>query len=578
MNVKTKAAVIADEFTLLSVASIWDVCSLNRLNAIDQLKAFWPDLLFIESTWNGADGSWSNENRITSQLPLIQSLTEFCNQNNIPTVFWNKEDPVHFVDFSIRAKLTALFDIVFTTEVDCIARYKALLAHERVYFLPFFANTQTFFPKDLKRQSGYCFAGSWYEKYYERNNDFLHLYGLIKNSGASVSIFDRNHQKNIEGRTFPAEFQPSIVGNLPYTEIDKAYSGYETGISLNIVKNGQTMFARRAVELLASGTAVVSNYTRAMRVLFGELVDTVSLYDDKIHHTSWDTSDRSTFIKNNLDEHYFQHRVAQKIALLQGKGGIPKKGGTKGSCRLRLVEQMSEHFNYQDAICYSRSPVSNLLKSGHFEVKTPALKVSTTNDKVTISSTLSEAEHSYINLTSHFHVSEFAEFEEFVYLTDDERTELDIWQYNESGACVQRDLFCTSQPCKLKIQPTAISIRIGFRVTGPGTRSIEVLSKGRLRRIPHYIIPITRSYLHVTCSEEELIANVNAIKSQHSGNYEIFVDTGEDDTFDYTSIGQTNIIIGGERVHSAIKEGRKLAAQLGYDFHTAPLTIENQNS
>lgn len=105
------------------------------------------------------------------------------------------------------------------------------------------------------------------------------------------------------------------------------------------------------------------------------------------------------------------------------------------------------------------------------------MKVSTTNDKVTITSTLSEAEHSYINLTSHFHVSEFAEFEEFVYLTDDERTELDIWQYNESGACVQRDLFSTSQPCKLKIQPTAISIRIGFRVTGPGTRSIEVLSK-----------------------------------------------------------------------------------------------------
>lgn len=84
--------------------------------------------------------------------------------------------------------------------------------------------------------------------------------------------------------------------------------------------------------------------------------------------------------------------------------------------------------------------------------------------------------------------------------------------------------------------------------------------------------------MHVTCSEEELIANVNAIKSQHSGNYEIFVDTGKDDTFNYTSIGQTNIIIGGERVHSAIKEGRKLAAQLGYDFYTAPLTIENQNS
>lgn len=137
MNVKTKAAVIADEFTLLSVASIWDVCSLNRLNAIEQLKAFCPDLLFIESTWNGADGSWSNENRITSQLPLIRSLTEFCNQNNIPTVFWNKEDPVHFVDFSIRAKLTALLILCLPQKSIVLLATKPYLHMRGSIFYPF---------------------------------------------------------------------------------------------------------------------------------------------------------------------------------------------------------------------------------------------------------------------------------------------------------------------------------------------------------------------------------------------------------------------------------------------------------
>ncbi|MBL3684624.1 glycosyltransferase (plasmid) [Sinorhizobium meliloti] len=41
---------------------------------------------------------------------------------------------------------------------------------------------------------------------------------------------------------------------------------------MNTIKQSQTMFARRVFELLASNTVVVSNFSRGVRLLFGDLV------------------------------------------------------------------------------------------------------------------------------------------------------------------------------------------------------------------------------------------------------------------------------------------------------------------
>ncbi|MFV0482078.1 MAG: glycosyltransferase, partial [Campylobacteraceae bacterium] len=63
-----------------------------------------------------------------------------------------------------------------------------------------------------------------------------------------------------------------ILGKLPFEEIDKAYKAYRFGINMNTIKQSQSMFARRVFELLASNTVVVSNFSRGMRLLFGDLV------------------------------------------------------------------------------------------------------------------------------------------------------------------------------------------------------------------------------------------------------------------------------------------------------------------
>ena len=77
-----------------------------------------PHLLLVESSWQGNGGSWQYQVASYTHpdylgLPQLRSLLDWCGEREIPTVFWNKEDPVHFDRFSEAA---VLFDHVLTTD------------------------------------------------------------------------------------------------------------------------------------------------------------------------------------------------------------------------------------------------------------------------------------------------------------------------------------------------------------------------------------------------------------------------------------------------------------------------------
>jgi hypothetical protein len=63
-----------------------------------------------------------------------------------------------------------------------------------------------------------------------------------------------------------------IAGKLEFNEIDRAYKGYKYAINLNTVKDAQTMFSRRAFELMASNTLMISNRSAGLKNTFGNLV------------------------------------------------------------------------------------------------------------------------------------------------------------------------------------------------------------------------------------------------------------------------------------------------------------------
>ncbi len=219
-----------DEFTF---ASYKDTCRLLNL-AIDnwaaELEQFQPDFLFIESAWRGKDDAWNR--KISRASPELLGILDWCDQRSIPTMFWNKEDPVHYVTFLNTAKR---FNFVFTTDIGCIANYKRDLAHNRVYLLPFACNPIEHNPiEKYKRKPAACFAGSYYVRYPERARDLDTLLGTFLDI-TGVEIYDRQHGKDDVNYAFPQKYKPLILGNLKYEDIDIAYKGYTYGIDLNSV-------------------------------------------------------------------------------------------------------------------------------------------------------------------------------------------------------------------------------------------------------------------------------------------------------------------------------------------------------
>lgn len=264
---KLRVAAIMDEFTFHSYQPEANILQLHPESWEEQLTEFKPELLFVESAWNGLDGLWKT--KISNADPAILGVIDWCRGHKVPSLFWNKEDPVHFSTF---LPVASRVDVVFTTDVDCLPKYKEALGHDRVYLLPFAAQPLTHNPVEkYTRKDAFNFAGSYYLRYPERQRDFASLIETVKKL-RTLDIYDRNFENPHPHYLFPEKYREYIIGSLPFDQIDKAYKGYRYGINMNTIKQSQTMFARRVFELLASNTIVVSNFSRGVRLMFGDLV------------------------------------------------------------------------------------------------------------------------------------------------------------------------------------------------------------------------------------------------------------------------------------------------------------------
>lgn len=107
------------------------------------------------------------------------------------------------------------------------------------------------------------------------------LLRTAKNFG--LDIYDRNINASVEKRRncqFPPEFKSNILGSLEFDQMNQAYRKYKVFLNVNSVVNSKTMFARRVFELLASGTPVVSNYSKGIENIFGDIVNMVETEEE----------------------------------------------------------------------------------------------------------------------------------------------------------------------------------------------------------------------------------------------------------------------------------------------------------
>lgn len=305
-----KIACIMDEFTFNSYNPECQLLQVTPKNWRSEIQAFKPDLFFLESAWKGKDGLWNTQ--VAHLSDELVDLLNHVRKNDIPIIFWNKEDPVHYNTFLATAKYA---DFVFTTDIDCIKNYKTILKHERVYLLPFAAQTKVHNPLEhYERQDKYCFAGAYYKRYPERIRDLETFVDAIT-ATKDLDIYDRNYYNDDPNYMFPKPYKRYIVGNLKADEIDKAYKGYRYNINMNSVKQSQSMCARRVYELLASNTVTVSNYSKAVRNLFGDLVictddgkrlkDEIKKFEDAEYYRKF----RLQGLRKVMQEHTYQERL-----------------------------------------------------------------------------------------------------------------------------------------------------------------------------------------------------------------------------------------------------------------------------
>lgn len=280
---KLIVAMVVDEFTYESFRHECDAIYLSPSNWRETLELNKPDFFFCESAWSGKDSDkrewkgkvYSSINFKKENRNELINILQYCKENGIKTVFWNKEDPNHYDDKVHNFVDTALkFDYIFTTAEECVERYKSEYNHDHVYPLMFAVQPKNFNPiEKYERTDDIVFAGSYYRQHPERCKVMDQIFNLIiKQNQSNLVIYDRHYYNQDENHTFPHDFLPYIKPSLPYTRIDKAYKGSKYALNINTETESNTMFARRVFELMASNTLVLSNHSKGLDKHFGDFL------------------------------------------------------------------------------------------------------------------------------------------------------------------------------------------------------------------------------------------------------------------------------------------------------------------
>jgi len=267
-----KIACILDEFSYECFKYESNFIQLEPDNWEEVVNKDKPDLLFVESAWKGKNKKWQHKISAwkKSRNEILCSLLAWCRENQIPTVFWNKEDPANHKFFIDSAKL---FDYVFTSDANSIDKYKEVMDHDRIYVLPFAAQPKLHNPinRDKEKWGKVAFAGTWYNQKYENRRKNLDIL-LSPCLDYDLHIYDRmGHTPHIN-YLFPDKYKPCIKGSLEYSEMLEAYKKYDVFLNVNSVEDSPTMFSRRVFEVLGCGTSIISNYSPAIESFFPGIV------------------------------------------------------------------------------------------------------------------------------------------------------------------------------------------------------------------------------------------------------------------------------------------------------------------
>ncbi|MGV0394278.1 glycosyltransferase family protein [Corynebacterium riegelii] len=274
------AAVILDDFSYQCWRGEFNTVKVTPDGWNKELEEKSIDLLLVESAHAGNGETWTGKIKTSSLDPNLAQLLDWCKQHQIPTVFWNKEDPPHFDDFLATA---TAFDIIFTTDENMVPRYQEAAPEARVDVLPFAAQPVIHNParnspigpkvRDKRWQQGdIAFAGTFFNHKYSARKKHLEdqLFAaadIAEKYRYKFTIYSR--LGNVDKRyRFPKRVQKYIAGSLSADQMLQANREHKVFLNVNSVDSSPTMCSRRVFELPAYGAALLTSPSPAIENFF----------------------------------------------------------------------------------------------------------------------------------------------------------------------------------------------------------------------------------------------------------------------------------------------------------------------
>lgn len=278
---KLRVALISDELTRSCLAR---ECSVQNIGAWAypwQLRMGKPDLLFVESAWSGVRNGWKYQIAAYPDHPertnrRLRQLVARARDLGIPTVFWNKEDSVHFERFIDSA---SLFDHVFTVDANCVSRYRERMgpqASVTPLMFPVQPATHHFTGFGFRRREA-CFVGSYSQHIHERRREWQDMvFAAATRAGLGVAAYDRNSGRKARQYRYPPFSGMSVRPAVPHERTAQLYKDYLVSLNVNTVADSPTMYSRRLVEILACGGIAVTSPAVSVDRMFKDYCHVVS--------------------------------------------------------------------------------------------------------------------------------------------------------------------------------------------------------------------------------------------------------------------------------------------------------------
>ena len=269
-----KIALISDKLTHASLKEESNV-SIKNITPLNYklLLRFWkPDILFVESAWQGYKEKWKYKIASYPDYPKrnnkkLAKVVSYAKRLGIPTVFWNKDDGVHFDRFINSAKL---FDHIFTVDENCIPKYKAIVDEKVTVNSLIFAVQSKFhnFTGFNFKSTKANFVGSYSTHVHNKRRYWQDMMFEFSSKINGLVIFDRNSDRKSSNYRYPKFENMKVFPSVTYEQTAKIYKDYLISLNVNTIEDSPTMFSRRLVEIIACGGVAITNNTPAVQKYF----------------------------------------------------------------------------------------------------------------------------------------------------------------------------------------------------------------------------------------------------------------------------------------------------------------------